>query len=147
MSVVIGVSTDGVRLAVPRTRVADAARAVLRSERVSDALMSITFVSTPVIRRLNKRHLGRTGPTDVIAFGFRRPERHAPVVGDIYIASDVARRSARANRVPVREELLRLVVHGALHVLGHDHPESDARVRSTMWKTQERIVKRLVQSR
>ena len=147
MSVVIGVSTDGVRLALPRARVIDAARAVLRSERVPDALLSITFVSTPVIRRLNARHLGRHGATDVIAFGFRRPERDAPVVGDVYIAADVAKASARANGVSVREELVRLVVHGTLHVLGHDHPETDARVRSSMWKTQERLVQRLVKSR
>ena len=143
MSVVIGVSTDGVRLPLPRTSIVSAARAVLRSERVGDAMLSITFVSTPVIRRLNRRHLKRSGSTDVISFGFRRATRRAPVVGDVYIAPDVARQSARASGVGVREELVRLVVHGTLHVLGYDHPDTDARTRSTMWKKQERMVARL----
>jgi probable rRNA maturation factor len=93
---------------------------------------------------LNREHLRRDRPTDVIAFGFRATGRGAPIVGDIYIAPEVARESARANDISVREEVLRLVVHGTLHVLGHDHPESDGRTRSPMWRTQERLVARLV---
>jgi probable rRNA maturation factor len=69
-----------------------------------------------------------------------------PVVGDVYIAPDVARASARENGISVREELARLVVHGTLHVLGYDHPEDDTRTRSAMWKRQERLVARLVRA-
>jgi rRNA maturation RNase YbeY len=143
VSIVVAVSTDGVRLSLPRQRVVDAARAVLRGERVRDAMLSVTFVSTAVMRRLNRRHLGRAGATDVISFGFRRASRASPVVGDVYIAPDVAKQSARVNAVPAREELLRLVVHGTLHVLGYDHPETETRTRSRMWRKQERVVRRL----
>lgn len=143
MSVSVGVSTDGVRLPLPRRQVVMAASAVLRAERVRNAMLSVTFVSTPRIRALNRRHLGRPGSTDVIAFGFRRNTRSEPVVGDVYVAPDVARASARAHGVSTREELLRLVVHGTLHVLGHDHPETDHRTRSAMWRAQERLVRRL----
>jgi probable rRNA maturation factor len=90
---------------------------------------------------MNHEHLNRNGLTDVIAFGFRQGGRAAALVGDIYIAPEVARQSARSNGVPLREELTRLVVHGLLHVLGHDHPEDDRRTRSAMWKTQERLVR------
>jgi len=147
VSISVGVSTDGVRLPLPRRRVVEVATAVLRAERVRDAMVSVTFVSTPRIRALNRRHLRRSGSTDVISFGFRRATRTAPVVGDMYIASDVAKASARDNGVPVREELTRLVVHGTLHVLGHDHPESGARTRSPMWRRQERLVRRLTAPR
>lgn len=147
MSIVVAVSTDGVRLSLPRQRVVDAARAVLRGERVRDAMLSVTFVSTAVMRRLNRRHLGRAGATDVISFGFRRASRASPVVGDVYIAPDVAKQSARVNAVPAREELLRLVVHGTLHVLGYDHPETETRTRSRMWRKQERVVRRLTRKR
>lgn len=143
MSAAIGVSLDGVRIPVSRARVADAVRAVLRAERVRDAMISVAFVRTRDIQRMNRTHLRRDRPTDVIAFGFRAAGRGSPVVGDIYIAPDVARESARANGVSVREEIVRLVVHGTLHVLGHDHPETDARTRSPMWRTQERLVARL----
>jgi probable rRNA maturation factor len=44
--------------------------------------------------------------------------------------------------VGIREELVRLVVHGVLHALGHDHPEGEARLRSPMWLRQEALVKR-----
>jgi probable rRNA maturation factor len=147
VSAVVGVSAEGVRMPVSRDRVAAAARAVLRSERVRDALLSITFVSNPAIRSLNRAHLKRGSVTDVISFGFRRTGRKAPLLGDIYIAPDVARASARANRVTIREEIVRLVVHGTLHVLGYDHPAGDTRTRSTMWRKQERLVERLASSR
>ena len=143
MRIAVAVSLDRVRIPVSRDRVADVARAVLRAEKVRDALLSITFVSNAAMTRLNHRHLRRKRPTDVIAFGFRRAAKNAPVIGDIYIAPAVARESAAANGISVREEIVRLVVHGTLHVLGHDHPESDDRVSSRMWRTQERLVTRL----
>ena len=55
----------------------------------------------------------------------------------------MARREALARKVPVRQELVRLVVHGTLHVLGYDHPENGRRERSPMWRRQERYVEAL----
>jgi probable rRNA maturation factor len=116
---------------------------VLRAERVRRALVSVAFVSNRTIAALNVRHVGRRGPTDVISFGFDRPTAKDPVIGDIYIAPGVARANARERGVSMREEIVRLLVHGTLHVLGHDHPEADGRERSPMWKRQERLVSRL----
>ena len=143
MSHSVAVALEKVRIPVSRDRVAAVARAVLRSEQVKDAMLSITFVSARAIRTLNRRHLRRDRPTDVIAFGFRERGTAGAVVGDVYISPDAARASAKANGITVREEIVRLVVHGTLHVLGHDHPETDARVRSPMWRRQERLVRRL----
>jgi probable rRNA maturation factor len=143
MSLAVGVSLDGVRIPLSRARVMAIARSVLRSERIRDALLSITFVTNRSIRAMNREHLKRDALTDVIAFGFRHGGRNAAIVGDVYVAPDVARASARANGVTLRQELTRLVVHGVLHVLGHDHPEDDRRTRSPMWRTQERIVRAL----
>jgi rRNA maturation RNase YbeY len=117
------------------------AQHVLRAERVRNALISITFVSDRRIAALNARHLRHRGSTDVISFGFAPVTRRGAVVGDVYIAPAVARRNARAHGQGVREELLRLVVHGVLHVLGHDHPEDDARYTSPMWRRQERLLR------
>ena len=143
MSLAVDVSANVGRLPVARERLAELARDVLRAERVRDALLSIAFVSTDEIVKLNHRHLRRRTPTDVIAFGFEPAGDRAPVIGDIYIASDVARENARRHGVGVREELARLVVHGTLHVLGHDHPEDDSRTVSPMWRRQERLLARL----
>ena len=106
--------------------------------------MSVAFVTDRAITTMNAKHLRHRGATDVISFGFDRPTRRDPVVGDIYIAPKVAARNAKASRRPVREELVRLLVHGTLHVLGYDHPEGPARVRSAMWRRQESYVRRLL---
>lgn len=144
MTLSVDVALDGVRSPLSRARVADLARGVLRAEGIRDALLSVALVSTPRMRALNRRHLERSGATDVIAFGFTCVGANGAVVGDVYIAPDVARASARENGVSVREELARLVVHGTLHVLGYDHPEDDTRTRSAMWRRQERLVARLM---
>ena len=109
-------------------------------------MLSITFVSDRAMRALNKRHLRRDRVTDVIAFGFRRVAKSEPLIGDVYIAPGVAKASASANGIPAREEIVRLIVHGVLHVLGYDHPEAD-RTRSAMWRRQERLVARLAAAR
>jgi probable rRNA maturation factor len=147
MSLDVDVAASGVRSPLSRAAITDAARATLRSERVRDALLSITLLDRASIARMNRRHLGHAGATDVISFAFERPSPSDPVIGDIYIAPEVGRDNARARGTPVREELTRLVVHGTLHVLGYDHPEDAARERSPMWTRQERLVRRLVRSR
>jgi probable rRNA maturation factor len=142
MSVVVHVSAEGVRVPLSRARAAEVARRVLAAERVRDALVSIAFVDVRAIARLNARHLGHRGSTDVISFAFARAGASGPVIGDIYIAPDVARRNARAHGAGVREELARLIVHGTLHVLGHEHPEGEARLASPMWRRQEQLLAR-----
>jgi probable rRNA maturation factor len=144
MSVSIFVCARDVRVALAAARVESIARATLASERVRDAMLSITFLSNAAIARLNAKHLGHRGATDVISFGFRGTGKGSPVIGDIYIAPAVARANAIEHGVPVREELARLVVHGTLHVLGYDHPEAEARTKSRMWKRQERVLARVL---
>ncbi len=142
MSPRVVVNREGVRAAVSAERLADAGRVVLRAERVRSGLLSLTLLSAPRMAALNRKHLGHAGATDVISFGFRDPQ--GAVIGDVYICPAVAARNARRFGVGVREELLRLVVHGTLHVLGHDHPAGDARESSPMWKRQERILARVL---
>ena len=139
----VAVASEGVRSPVAARRLAAVATIVLRAEGVHDALVSIALVSRARIAALNARYLGRRGSTDVISFGFARVAREA-VVGDIYIAPEVARANALRHGVRVREELIRLVVHGVLHVLGYDHPDGPARETSRMWRRQERLLARAI---
>jgi probable rRNA maturation factor len=143
----IHVVVDGIPAPLSRVRAQQVVEAVLRAEKVRDALVSVAFVSDRVISRMNQRHLGHKGPTDVISFGFSRlAARGSGLVGDIYVAPVVARRNAKTRKRPVREELVRLLVHGTLHVLGYDHPEDEGRERSAMWRRQEQLVRRLARS-
>jgi probable rRNA maturation factor len=143
MSLDVDVSSDGVRAVLSRQRTQEIAQSVLRSEKVRNALVSITFLDKRAMARMNKEHLGHAGATDVISFGFTRVAATDPVVGDIYVCPDVARENARARGERVRREVARLVVHGTLHILGYDHPEED-RDKSEMWQKQERLVARLM---
>jgi len=140
MSLDVDVASDGARSPLGRARTQEIVQAVLRSEKVRNALVSITFVDERSMARLNKTHLGHSGPTDVISFGFTRASAADPVVGDIYIAPDVARENAARFARGVREEVARLIVHGTLHVLGHDHPQGADRTTSAMWRRQERLL-------
>lgn len=140
MSRIVDVATESVRIPVARARVASVADRVLRAEGIRHAALSIAFVTDRRIAALNWQHLHHRGPTDVISFGFAPPHDGAPLEGDIYIAPDVARRNALAARHGAREEILRLVVHGVLHVIGHDHPEGDHRYESPMWRRQEALL-------
>lgn len=136
------VNREGLRVPVASARMADAVTRVLRADRVRAAMVSVTLMTARQMEALNRKHLGHAGATDIITFGFRDPAGAA--IGDVYICPDVARANAAAFGVPLREELLRLAVHGALHVLGYEHPEGEARTRSPMWKRQERILRQVL---
>lgn len=144
MSIAIDVSSTVRRLLVSTARVKVAAIAALKADRVANGMLSITFVGRAAMTELNQRYLGHRGPTDVISFGLGRHGGRGPVVGDIYICAEIARANAKRQGVSAQEELLRLVVHGTLHVLGHDHPAGATRTTSPMWRKQERIVARVI---
>ncbi len=122
---------------LPAARVRRIVEAVLDGERRRGSI-SITFLGRDAMRRLNARHTGRDRPTDVLSFAMADPSGRA--VGDVYVCPWVAEREARSRGLPARQELVRLVVHGTLHALGRDHPEGEGRMRSPMWRRQERYV-------
>ena len=105
----------------------------------ADADLSVTLLSDGEIKALNKKHLGHDYVTDVISFPLYE-EGETPV-GDIYIGFAHVLKQAEAVGVPGREELARIVIHGTLHVLGHDHPADPEKMqRCPMWKLQEEIL-------
>jgi len=136
-------------------RLAAVARRVLGWERARRTRVELTLLDAPAMRRLNRRAKGRSALTDVLAFALPQPD--GTVVGDVYLCRAAAehfvgglgkekRGPARGARVVARrvdEEMVRLAVHGTLHVLGYDHPEGPGRTRSAMWRRQERYVRRL----
>jgi len=110
---------------------------VLDSENVGTTEFSVTFLSGQRMRALNRRSFGHDKATDVIAFGMQHPN---VLVGDIYVCPSVVRRTARELKVPERQEMIRMVVHGVLHSIGYDHPVGDGRYKSKMWQVQESYV-------
>jgi len=111
------------------------ARECLVGEGVVDAELSISFVNEDEIADLHRRYLQQDGPTDVLSFPLDDEvgEDGLRMLGDVVIAPAVA---ARNNPDDPGSELRLLLVHGILHLLGHDHMERAD--RATMWARQER---------
>ena len=85
----------------------------------------VTLVDDATIRRLNAQHLGARRATDVLAFNLEGPGP-SPLLGEVIVSVDTARRQARRLRVPVALELDLLVVHGVLHLAGFEDGDPHA---------------------
>jgi len=116
-----------------------AVRVTLAEEGVASAEVSLTLLDDDGIRTLNARYLDKDRPTDVLAFSLGTA---AAPLGDVYLGVEQARRQADELGVARDEELVRLAIHGTLHVLGHEHPEGEERASSPMFVLQERLVAR-----
>ena len=75
------------------------------------------------IARLNGAYRGKDRPTDVLSFPIGDGRDKGEAFGDVVISVETARRQARDYDAPLLEELQRLLVHGVLHLCGHDHHE------------------------
>jgi len=133
------------QLRADRQRLARVAQRVLAWEGAPPhSHIDITLLSGARMRRLNRRATGHRGLTDVIAYALPQPD--GALLGDVYICPQAARQALQ-NGAEIDEELVRLAVHGTLHVLGYDHPAGPTRTRSAMWRRQERYVRRLLHNR
>jgi len=104
------------------------AERVLSDEAAPEGELTLSFVSSEEMEDLHERFTGELGATDVLAF----PLGEDGLLGDVVISPAEARRS----NADLEAELRLLVVHGTLHLLGHDHEEEGPRRR--MWEKQER---------
>ena len=111
------------------------ARSTLLAEGIVDAELSISLVTEQEIAALHERYLHEAGPTDVLSFPLddEAGEDGLRQLGDVVIAPAIA---ARNNPDDPAAELRLLLVHGILHLLGHNHVEQAD--RASMWARQER---------
>jgi probable rRNA maturation factor len=128
-----------VRAPVDAERVEAAVRHVLRAEGVEEAEISLALLDDAAIAAMNQEYLDHEGPTDVITFAMHEGEE--PPLGDIYVGVEQAVRQAAEWSVAPAEEVLRLAVHGTLHVLGYEHPDGPERVESEMFIRQEELLR------
>ena len=94
----------------------------------SDAAISVTLVGDAAIQEINRDHRGKDKPTDVLSFPLEpEPFAQEKLLGDIVISIDTAKRQAADYDATLQREVYRLLIHGLLHVLGHDHEEANER--------------------
>lgn len=124
-------------------RAASTALAHSASEEAPGAGLSVVLADDARLQALNREYLGIDAPTDVLSFPASEtdPETGGRYLGDILISVPRARAQAEAAGHPLESELQLLVVHGVLHLLGHDHAQAEDKAR--MWKAQAEILERL----
>ena len=121
-----------------------AAREALTHESYSlESELSIILTDDARLHELNLNYLGVDAPTDVLSFPASEtdPETGGRYIGDILISVPRAEAQAQAAGHPLEAEVQLLVVHGVLHLIGHDHAEAEEKGR--MWKAQTEILERL----
>lgn len=118
---------------VDTRRLKAVAKSLLQAVDEHDSSLSLSLVNDREIQVLNREHRGKDKPTDVLSFplyeGSGDPEPHTPerLLGDVVISVDTARRQAAEYDAPLQNEVYRLLIHGILHVLGHDHEQPEER--------------------
>ena len=114
----------------------------------SDVNLSVVLTDNRRLHKLNRDYLGVDAPTDVLSFPASEsdgseidPETGARYIGDILISVPYATKGAKQAGNSLEAELQLLVVHGVLHLLGHDHAKP--KEKATMWKAQREILTQL----
>jgi len=105
--------------------------------------LSVLFTEDREMTDLNRSYRNKNRTTDVLSFAQSegpRGELHPEILGDVVISVPTAKRQARERRHTLTEELIILLVHGVLHLLGHEHERTDRKTRALMQKEQERLV-------
>jgi probable rRNA maturation factor len=128
----------------PKDLLERAAQAALEHEsQASESELTIVLTDDARLHDLNRAYLGIDAPTDVLSFPASEtdPETGTQYLGDILISVPRAQAQANAARHPLESEVQLLVVHGVLHLLGHDHAEAEEKAR--MWKAQAEILEHL----
>src|SRR5512147_175819 len=117
-----------------------AAQAALLFSGASEADLSLVLTDDARIQSLNREFLGHDAPTDVLSFPADEldPETSRQYLGDVVISLPRAAEQARERGHSLEEEVQLLVVHGILHLLGHDHGEAGE--KAVMWSAQAEIL-------
>lgn len=108
--------------------------------------MGIIITDDPGIKLLNKKYRGKNKPTDVLSFSMIEGSDlllKSPSLGDVVISLPTAIRQAEEYDVNLYQEVLRLLIHGTLHLLGYDHENVPKKKAAMMRKTEDQIYEKL----
>ena len=101
-------------------------RGVLQKLGKTGRALSVTFVGPKAMQAINQAYLGRNYPTDVLSFHYPGETIDGlPFLGEIIVAPEVAWAYAGGSAERGEREVRKLIVHGILHLLGHDHETDD----------------------
>lgn len=120
------------RRTIDEARLAEAIRLVIGEEGGSVGSIEAIYCGNKMIRRINRDFLGHDYVTDTITFGYNEGEE---VEGEFYISLDVIDSNAKRFGATFDDELLRVTIHSALHLMGHD--DETPELRAAMSKRED----------
>lgn len=129
--------------AVDTRKLRQKARRLMKLLAIEDKELSILLTGDEEMTELNRAFRNRNRTTDVLAFSQLEGERgelHPQILGDVVISLQTARRQANERKHTLMDELIVLLVHGTLHLLGHEHERTDRRTAAAMRREQMRLV-------
>lgn len=113
------------------------AETVLRKERVSKKVdVSIVIVNEGEIHKLNKQYRKKNRPTDVLSFGSVKDflSVESFILPEIVICPEEVQKNADEYGVSFKNELVKVLIHGILHLLGFDHEENEEQAKKMFLK-------------
>lgn len=134
------------RIKIDRRKIRIQATRLLKLMNCATKEISITFVDDPAIQLINKQYLRRNRPTNVISFSLQEGAFggiNSDVLGDIVISVDTASKDAERGDFSLDEEILFLMIHGFLHLIGYNH-ENTTRTNAIKMKQKEKELFRLL---
>jgi probable rRNA maturation factor len=133
---IVEIADDQSAHAFDQSRLKKAVREVLKDAGVRSGEISIAIVDDPRMHELNRQYLDHDYPTDVLSFVLERDEAGGTLDGEIVVSAEYAAREAARYGWTADDELLLYVIHGALHLVGHDDqtPEGAAAMRAAETK-------------
>lgn len=137
-------SGSGPNLKKLRPMLLRAAELTLHHQRVSiEYSLTILLSGDEQLQRLNNQFLGIDTPTDVLSFpaGETDPDTGEIYLGDVIISCERAQAQATVGGHTLLGELQLLIIHGVLHLLGHDHAAAEGKAR--MWEAQVAVLDQL----
>jgi probable rRNA maturation factor len=148
-NVIVKMNFRTAKYALSRRRLEKYIRDVLAYLQVTDAEISVCFVTNPYIRTLNKQYKNRDDYTDVLAFPLHERlkdhrGREKTCLGDVIISLDQTRINAREYGTGFFDELCLYLIHGILHVLGYE--DTSVRKKKIMFQLQDEIYANLGRS-
>lgn len=131
-------------LTVSQNFLSDIVLTVLKHEKKDHYSLSVNLVGEKKIRTLNKLYRQIDKVTDVLSFAIADGYKImvGDDLGDIFVCVPQIKRQAKANNISFKEELVRMLIHGCLHLLGYDHVKMEGQKK--MFALQEKLLKQVI---
>jgi probable rRNA maturation factor len=127
--------------------VKEIAEKILKELNLDNIELSITLTDNQTIQQINKEWRKKDKPTDVLSFPIdeKPPGYKYRILGDVIISLPFAKKQAQEIGIPYKEEIIRLLTHGILHLLGYDHEVCPAEAKK-MFNLQDKIIEKITSS-